>query len=254
VAASAQERAAAAGGGMAPTHVAGDALLWELARKRPDRPQHLAACEGATALFREQHGQARRRPPAPAAAARQARAAVVGPLYTVRLIPAGGTCALPLTGRRSRAAPAEPGPPAGVCGCGGPLLREQRAQRGHRVVDHARPAHVRARIPGARTPPGPARMRRAVACGMLAALLAALRSWLQASGSSLRTALGHKCPAESRGDCRARQRGDGASDALIKLAGGDPTVRPSPRPFCMHPGDELSAPVSRAAAWLRGTA
>ena len=55
-----QDRAAAAGGATAPTHVAGDALLWELARKRPDRVQYLAICEGASSLFRQQHGQARR--------------------------------------------------------------------------------------------------------------------------------------------------------------------------------------------------
>ncbi|KAK9836017.1 hypothetical protein WJX81_006493 [Elliptochloris bilobata] len=53
-----RDLAAAAGSGTAPTHVAGDALLWELARKRPDRPQYLAACEGASGLFRQQYGQA----------------------------------------------------------------------------------------------------------------------------------------------------------------------------------------------------
>ncbi len=83
---SVQERAAAAGGGMAPTHVAGDALLWELARKRPDRPQHLAACEGATALFREQHGQARGAgPPPPLQPHGERGPPALALLYTVHL-------------------------------------------------------------------------------------------------------------------------------------------------------------------------
>jgi len=191
-AATAQERAAAAGGGMAPTHVAGDALVWELARKRPDRPQHLAACEGATALFREQHGQARGAGLPPPLQPHGERGPPALALYTQCIFyPTGTMCALPLIRRRSHAAPAEPGPPAGICGRSGPLLRGQRAQRGHRVVDHARPAHVRACLPGARAPPGLGRMRRATACGMCAALLAAPRCGLQASTSSLQSTLGH---------------------------------------------------------------
>ena len=54
-----QDLAAAAGGATAPTHIAGDVLLWELARKRPERVQYMTACEGASSLFRQQYGQAR---------------------------------------------------------------------------------------------------------------------------------------------------------------------------------------------------
>jgi len=113
------------------------------------------------------------------------------PCYTQCILPYWHDVCTPLIRRRSHVAPAEPGPPAGICGRGGPLLRGQRAQRGHRVVDHARPAHVRACLPGARAPPGLGRMRRATACGMCAALLAAPRCGLQASTSSLQSTLGH---------------------------------------------------------------